>query len=323
MGGLNRTQISRLSSLLIPYYSYREYSPKINPRFSIWEVHLALSQIFRSDGEHFAASWEQQLSYQVSKRNPLGGEAYQALARAIRAFTLGQVDRAYQDYKTVKSIKCSTKMNEQALIGEIRCLRLKKDYESIGSLIDSYFEENISTRLALELEWELYCITASNEGDIEPMIRSVQKKGTHFQGVYILEAYLWALASSQRQWLARLPKLSTITRRKDLGVKDIPFFYKAVKCLLECQDSTVPFIIRIKSLGVIVKSTQDFVAIDRQMLFYVAAARWLAKSHSQTLAATVLGEYEGLSLKVSSGIHNDVLGLADDLIERQWYQFTG
>ena len=321
-GGLSDSQIKKMLGLAYSLLQIQGIQPETSTLgFLYGEIHMALSQIYRTNGDHFAAAWEQQVSHQVSKRSPPGGESYQSLAKAIRAFRLGQIDRAYSEYLSVESNNASPKNNERAMIGRIRCMRLKKNFEACKTLIDNLFEHhNISTKFALELEWELYCIHASQDANLEPMIKSIQKKGTHHQAVYIMEAFLWALAWPQRNWVERLPKMSTVARNKELGAKSNPFFLKAVSCLEDCQDSSIPFIIRIKALGNILKSSNEFLAIDRELLFYIASSRWLAKSHSKTLAATVLGEYEGLSAKITQGSSADVLNIAQDLMERSWFK---
>ncbi|SMF68747.1 hypothetical protein SAMN06296036_12460 [Pseudobacteriovorax antillogorgiicola] len=320
-GGLSQQQIKKMVTLAYSILQMQDIQPETSTLgFLYGELHMALSQIYRTSGEHFSGAWEQQVSHHVSKKNPPGGESYQALAKAIRAFRLGQVARAYREYLSVETAEISRSQKESAMIGRIRCLRLDQRFDEAKELItqiESGAER--STKFSRELTWEAFCIKASLEQDLEPMIQSVQRKGSHYQAVYIMEAYLWSLAWPQRQWLDRLPKMSTIARNKKLQAKDLGFFMKAVLCLEECLDSSIPLVIRIKALGQMLKDSNQFIAIDRELLFFIASARWLAKSHSPTLAAIVLGEYEGLSSKISRGACLDVLQVADDLLQRNWY----
>ena len=114
--------------------------------------------------------------------------------------------------------------------------------------------------------------------------------------------------------------MQTIARKKDLRPRDLGFFLTAVLEFEKCQDSVIPFVIRLKNLGGILGQTNKFVSIDRELLFYVAATRWLAKNHSHDLAEATLCEYQGLSLKLSNGKSQDTLNIASDLMERNWFR---
>ncbi len=206
-----------------------------------------------------------------------------------------------------------------ARIGRVRCWRLLQEYATCLHHIEIWSQKDSSERFINELHWERLCVTASCYQDLEPMILAVQRKGSHYQAVYVLESYLWAMSWPQRKWLDRLAKVSTVARNKTLRAKEVGFFLKAALCLEECSDSNIPLIVRIKALGNILKERNQFLAVDREMLFLVASSRWLAKSHSPTLAATVLGEYEGTSFKISRGKSNDSLNVASDLFSRSWY----
>jgi len=59
--------------------------------------------------------------------------------------------------------------------------------------------------------------------------------------------------------------------------------------------------------------------IETKLLCLAAAARWLARHHMFTLAVLVLDEYRASCLKLSDGTIQDCLGLAGDLLSRDWY----
>lgn len=319
-GGLNNQQIKKLVSLGYSILQMQNIQPETSILgFLYGELHMALSQIYRTNGDHFAATWEQQVSHQVSKKRPPGGESYQSLAKAIRAFRLGHIQRALEEYMTIVDGSLTRTQREMARIGRVRCWRLLKKYDECLHHVDLWSREDASGRFVNELHWERLCVTASSDQDLAPMMEAVQRKGSHYQAVYILESYFWAMSWPQRKWISRLAKVSTVARNKKLQAKDSGFFLKAALCLEECSDSNIPLVVRIKALGNILKESNQFLAIDREMLFFVASSRWLAKSHSPTLAATVLGEYEGASFKISRGQSNDSLNVAADLFSRSWY----
>ena len=58
------------------------------------------------------------------------------------------------------------------------------------------------------------------------------------------------------------------------------------------------------------------LVIDKELLTWAAAARWLARSKAHDFAILAINEYRALSLRLSNGECMDVLGVANDLMER-------
>jgi hypothetical protein len=321
-GGLQPSQIKKMTGRAYSLLQMQDIQPETSQLgFLYGEIHMALSQIHRKSGEHLTAAWEQQLSHHVAKKNPPGGDQYQALAKAIRAMRLGQISRALFEYTNADDPSLPDRQRQAAKLGRVRCLRLMGHFESARTMIAQYLrEDEHPDRYYLELMWEDMCVDASVGCNLGRMIQAVQRRGSHYQAVYLVEAHLWALAVPQRHWLKRLPKVATIARNKNLQAKDLGFFLKVMLQLEECYDSSIPLVVRLKSLGQIIHDGNQFIAIDRQLLFYIAAARWLARVHSPTLAAIMLGEYEGYSRQISHGRHRDIFLIADDLMDRPWYQ---
>ncbi|NRA63921.1 MAG: hypothetical protein HRU19_05525 [Pseudobacteriovorax sp.] len=320
-GGLLTAQIKKLASLGYHVLQIQGVQPETSQMgFLYGEIHMALSQIFRQEGQHRAASWQQDVCKQVAKRKPPGGAGYQTLAKAIRGMRLGQVSQAFLEYKHALTLNLNEGQKETALMGQLRSLRLLQRRDEANHLIQELkAQDSYSRKFRGELDWETVCLEAMFCENLEPMIHSVQKSNFHHQPVYLLEAYLWVCAWPQRKWLEKLPKIRSMIRKKDFDTKSYPFFVKANRYLEQCFDKDIPLIIRIKDLGSIFQDSSQFLAIDRELLYYVAASRWLAKSQSPTLASTILGEYEGLCLKITRGQSNDVFRIAGDLYERGWY----
>ena len=165
--------------------------------------------------------------------------------------------------------------------------------------------------------WELLCL-AAGAGDLGPMMASVQRGAPHHAAVYLAEAFLWAHSVRELSHVARLPKMQTLARKKELRPGELGFFLKAALQIESCYDQEVPYTLRLKALGPVLAGMAALVSIDRELLVQLAATRWLARQHATTLAATTLGEYQGTSLKLSLGSTGDVLGVAGDLLEKDW-----
>lgn len=319
--GLSQSQISRLINLAYTVLQIQGIQPETSSlSFLYGELHLALSQIYRLEGKNWTAAWEQQLSYMLSRRNPPGGEAFQLLSQGMCSLRLGHAVNAYAKFDLADNDTMSAGNLEKAKIGKIRALRLSGHYDKAKNFIRLVKLDNRFSKAGMrEIAWEQLCLEASITNDLTEIISSVQRKGQHYEAVYIVEAFLWARAVSKRHWCDRLPKMQTIARKKDLGARDLGFFLKAATAFEECNEKIIPFVTRLKKLGVLLEKTHLFSSIDRELLFYLAAARWLARNRLPTLATLALWEYKGLSLKLSDGRSADVLNLAKDLLQRPWF----
>ena len=288
--------------------------------FLYGEINLALSQIYRSDGQHFAAAWQQQLSQHLVKQKASQISSHQRLAAAIRVMRLGHLAKARDYFARANTGDLTAKQEEMAMINQLRCLRLLGRFDEHTKYRRNLIRrvDSSSASFQLELSWEFYCQKATATGELKAIINAVQKGGDHYHEAYLLESYLWAYASSERNLRSRLPRVSALPRRKELRISARSYSYRAVSCLESLHDTDIPLVLRLKELGGILANSQQFVAIERSWLFWIAAARWLAKSHAPELAAVVLQQYQGACLASSNGQSSDLLGLAGDLIARSW-----
>lgn len=320
-GGLTKSQKNRLKGLGFSILKLQGINPESTPLgFLYGDLHLALSQIARRDGEHWQALWEQQMSHR-SNSGPQGGGGFQALSQGLRSLRLGDAMGAYYQFEKAETIDGDRQFFSKARMGRIQCLRLSGLFEQAKSLLqETSTLDHLSEKANLELEWEGFCLTASQVGDLGPMMSAVKLRGSHHTAVYLLEAFFWTLASGQESWKGRLPKISTIARNKSLSPRRLPFFLKSALLLEEIQDTEIPLGFRLRDLGSILGDVNRFVALDRELLFLLAATRWLAKRKAFSMAASTLQRYEALGLQLSKGQTNDVLGISKDLEQRRWNQ---
>lgn len=320
-GGLASSQITKLINLAYSILQLQGIQPETSSLgFLYGELHLVVSQIDRISSHHWDAAWGQQLSFQLSRKNPSGGESFQAISKGIYALRMGHALRAVHEFEKADVRDNSIENFEKARIGRIRAYRLSGQYEASLSLISVTKKDSKAGKGVLEkLDWEEYCLEASKSGDLTNMMASVQRKGSHYKAKYIVEAFFWAHAVSKREWIKRLPKMTTIARKKELGANDLGFFFKAALQLEKCYDAQIPFVMRVKSVGQLLGHVDQFASIDMSLLFYLAVARWLARNRSPDLAAIALWEYRGLSHKLSDGVLEDILSLGSDLFVRDWF----
>lgn len=316
-GGLTAKDVARFRKLAYSILQVQGIQPESSTMaFLYGELHLALSQIHRRNGDHWMAAWEQQMSLTLSRREPPGGIGFQLVSQAIRTLRLGSAARALTDFTEAESDGALDSLNrERARLGRVRCLRLLGDHDAAANLAkESAAKAALRPATVLELGWEVICLDAQESGELTRMVAAVGPKGDHGQAVYLLEAIAWAYAMRGKQWIERLPKASTVARRRGVDARKLGFFLEAIEVVESCYDTDVPFAIRLDRLGAMLVRRQEVISVDRELLILAAAARWLWRAKQRELAATVLEEYRSLSLRLSNGANRDVLSLADDVL---------
>lgn len=319
-GGVSSSQIERLTTLaygVLRLHGVRSETSRVSVLYG--ELHLALCQIHRKHGRHWAASWEQHMAHYLSRVNPPGGAAFQALSLGLRAHRLGHMRRADSELLVAEQGPLEVSHLELARISRVRTLRLSARYDEAHVLITATLANPMTPRLASEVAWEKICLEAARQQDLAPMIKAVRKGGSHHSAVYMTEAYFWALCSHDSRWLERLPKMSTLGRNPKHEARSMGLFFEVAVKIEEIHNEDVPFVMRLKILGSLLENAATFSALDRELLLYLAATRWLARNRQYKLAATCLWEYKGSCLKLSDGVSSDVLGLAEDLLARPWF----
>lgn len=284
------------------------------------EFYTVLSQLSRSRGLHGQASWEFRIGGYMSRRAPPGGTGFVRLGGAIRALRLGQGELALAEFTGAEADLPAGIDRDRCRIGRIRALRLSGRHEEALALVrETLRDPQIEPNLGRECRWEEICLEVSRSGDLSGMILSVGRRGEHHRGVYLLEAWMWSLCSPERKWTGRLPKVSTMVRRKDAGLKADTLFLKGVMQLENCMNKDLPMIHHLNRISRTMREVGSFQSIDRELLYLLATGRWLARQRVAPFAAAVLGEYRGLCRKLSDGGSADVLGLAGDIYARSWF----
>ena len=170
-------------------------------------------------------------------------------------------------------------------------------------------DRQLSKPIRNELIWELTLLELLQSHDLNPMLKLIKKGSEHYRTSYIIEASLWALVMPSKQWLSRIPILENLKRRKDLQLeKSDPFFLMA-KTLQQCYDYDIPLVHRIRNLGQRLSEIRRLVNIDKEVLVWAAASRWLIRARCESLARLTLSEYRARSWTLSDGQSDDIFNL--------------
>jgi hypothetical protein len=168
------------------------------------------------------------------------------------------------------------------------------------------------------LLWEEACLDVSEFQSFSRMLDCVKSGSSHHSARYILEAIFWARTMVTRDAVSRLSKASSIARRFDLEGSES--FWKIADATENLLNQNIDLMIRTNLLGKRLANTIKLASINQEMLVYLAAARTLARVGAFQFASFCLSEYVSRSLKTSNGQDDDVLKLADDLMQRPWFK---
>ena len=247
-GGLTEQHVNKLSlmaTVILQTEGVKPITSKLS--FLYGELHLVLSQIHRKTGRLWIAAWEQQMARQMSGRSPVGGEAFMALAEAIRLLRLGHGLLAIREFLRAEASDLAPRSWMQARLGRIKALRLSGQSEAAIALTAATEKnDDLARAETLELSWERMWIDAVARNDLRDLVNAVRPRGSHHSHVYLLETFLASCMVANQEWLERLPSVQTMARNKQLKPQRLGFFYKAALQVERCYDYDVPFATRLR-----------------------------------------------------------------------------
>jgi hypothetical protein len=287
--------------------------------FLYGELHQVRSLIYRRDGDSWRSAWEQQTAEAVrpSGEPPQG---FDALALGNRALRKGHAALAFMKFGEALTLPLNEENRQLAQIGRVRSLRLSGRLdEALAASKNALNLPEISARTRLELEWESLTAHAALTGDQLPILTATRRGGPHYLTTYLIDAFLGFAALQNKEALARISKMRTIARHAELAPRQQGLAFDAALVIEECYDTEIPLALRLKRLGDILAEAPKLLSIDKELLLWAAATRWLVRIRSFRLALLALKEYESLSLRLSGGTTPDVLRTAGDLVAAPWY----
>lgn len=281
------------------------------------ELRLLRSQLHRKAGRSLQSTWEALTARTVSGRGQLEpGRA--ALAIALRASRRGETRIALPAFAEAEALAGDRQTRERAQLARIQLLRLAGRYQEAEDYAHFLARDTeLSSVALLELRWEHLCRQACLRGELLPLTLAASRGGTHRQSSYVIESTLWAKIDSSKELLERVPQVLSIRRSfPDLirrGAVNGRFYDVALR-LDHCYDQEIPLILRLDDLGAALAEAPQLPTLDKELLTWAAAARWLVRSKQTAHAEFVVAEYCALSRRVTLGESDDALGLLRDVI---------
>ena len=287
------------------------------------DIHRIRSNARYRSGDFWRSSWDLQIAVEVSGNSEAPGSVkhlFDLIAMGTRSMRLGHCLAAIEYFKSADSLGCVEDFFDIARSQRIKCLRLQNHFEEARELIEQTKGDSRTTqKLHLLVDWELKCHAASLKGDLSELVKSTRRAESHYAGPFILEAYLWMLASAGDRWQDQLPKISSLPRRQGLTLDKSDLSFQVISVIEDSQDASIPILSRLSQIESILDDLHRLDSIDIQLLCFVVICRWLADQSCFHLANLLLNEYMGASLKISNGRTRDALRIAEDLLSSKWF----
>jgi hypothetical protein len=312
-GGMEPRQIDTIYEIAISILNSQGIDPvKSKLRFLYAELYQARSHIYRDGGHHWDAAWKLGMSLRHASQDNELAKARQMLSSGIRYLRLGDCSKADEIFSNVEAMQQGSRQTARARIGRISACRFRRLHSECEALIaGAKLIPDIYESALLEIEWEDLCLRQTADKDLSNILAAVAAGGSHHKNVYFLEAYLWACASPNGIWRKQLPLLRSVVRKGNLKLHKCGFLYRAAVGLENCYDQNISFERRLHALGEVLSERHKLVKIEYEILLLACAIVWLRRNMVRSLSDLCKAEYRALSLRMSDGKNEDVLGLTE------------
>lgn len=314
-GGLTDKQEDDICELVSTLLKVQDIDPERSVLSGLYnEYHLVLGQLQRKRGDHWAAAWEQFLGNRFAIHHDSNAEVYQTLATANRLLRLGHRADAEAMFQTIDGTG-DDNTRFRARMGLILCRRLTGALADAKQLVDAAIPANTDFAPAwvLDLQWERLVCGMAETQDTTELLAATQKGQPHFEATYIVEAILLTLGMKKKTLMERLRPVHALRRDRSLGIKERWPLLVATELIQKAYDASIPLEVRLQDVGKALMLAKQVPAIDREMMVWVAAARWFYRMHMPEPLLICLGSYEALSMRLTNYAHRDALGFAGDM----------
>jgi len=310
-------QFTELAHNILRLNKIRPVASQIS--FLYGDLHATLSQIMRREGRQSESAWEQLMSNYLGAGDSSRGIYFFHSAQGFRALRLGYGHVAINKFRLVmNSTEADSALRVRAALGLMICARLNLDDELASNANTALLSLRLSEEESQEVAWEKLSFQAARNCNLDEMVTHVVRSKSTLPIVYQVEAKLWTLTTRDRKWIDRLPKVSSMLARPEVGVSARDAFYGWAKTFEQLLDSDIPFMERLRIAGDLWSDSDRIISLDKQILALACLGRWLARNRSYDFAALVLGKLRLLSVGISSGKNDDSSGLVSDLLAEPW-----
>ena len=311
-GGLAQKEIQDLSRLAFSTLNVVGVPETSAPNSFLYEdIHRAIAAIHRTEGDYWLSIWEHESAKRSSDFNNPHRMALLNLGTGIRWIRLGMLGKGIEIIGQSLKAGLDRDNDIRARINLAKALRLSGRSESAEDMIDKTLTEtDLSEDVRAELEWERLLLQSAKTRSVRPIADAIRSRGAFAKRPpYVLEGFFWLSASSEIKFREQLPGVTALTRiRRSVDQADELFAEHAL-CLTEVYDADIPLGARLQKLGTTLSQASQLLSLDRELLLWAAATRWLMRIRNSDLMAITLNRYQQLSASATGGAATDTLQL--------------
>ncbi len=262
------------------------------------ELYEILSQGYRIRGKEWSASWYHLMAERgFNPTDDVFEDGILALQESLRQ---RRVPCAFEQIYTLTDISSLARSGADLRLAIARALHLSGD--SLSALANI---NEVSTD-EFRFSWQKFRAQASLTGDLSFMFEALRKDLVSEE--IFLEAKLWSFAVARKDWLKQDPG-------KNRRGKSYSLLREFVEGLEVCYDPSVSLDKRLEILGDLGEKASQLELPEYELLFWSAACRFLYRTKQKAMLRFCISQLQKVSLVLSSGHSDDVLGLACDILD--------
>ena len=228
---------------------------------------------------------------------------------ANRNLRLGHAATAAEQTRIALDSPLEPSHREQCMVVRVQALWLSGNRAGAADALDQLENKSgLSLPTQKEARWQRMVLDLIASGDPKPMLKAIRSGERFHAAGYIIECCLWAFVLPSRRHLARLPSTAYLRRNSGMRAVKQGAFFRCAETLQQAYDVAIPLTTRIRMLEARLAERTRLVTIDKELLLWAGALRWLLRTHAEQTARFVQLEYEALCLRLSRGGSRDVLG---------------
>ncbi|MDQ3233021.1 MAG: hypothetical protein M3Q07_14480 [Pseudobdellovibrionaceae bacterium] len=288
---------------------------KVKPRKSqLGHVYRQVAEIlgyyYCQKGDLDTAIWEVSIGHTLAQGSSQKPGEISQFTYAHLALNSGSAMLSCSLFRQLKEGTNSKFWYQVALVGEIKSLRLASQRLPIPALLAELNAQLIHPRVKEHVEWENFI----NEPPADPdtWIRNLDEDSMRPSLAVRLALWLYAQAnpSAHLDTIKKLRKHRSFFKKLVLDQKTKTAI-RAWEVIDTLYDISIPFEVRLRHASSVMEMIGNMY-IDARCMTLVALHRWVMRNGQTHLSVMVEEEYRSISLRLSQGMHSDVLNLLEN-----------
>jgi predicted unusual protein kinase regulating ubiquinone biosynthesis (AarF/ABC1/UbiB family) len=291
-------QLHATAARILEKHAVNPRSSRLSRLFGELEANAASLAAQRS--QRWTAAWASRIA-----REEAGVEIERELFSVVELeLMLGHREEAVR-LLIAAELACRSSSRPMLRLAHAKVLRLSGDRSGARRIVDALLTEEAGDP---EVRWEAAVLDTVECHDLEPQVKLTRLRKEDRRPDRLLDLFLWAHATRKKAWLDVVPRASSL-HRTDGRVLDQATL-QCAEAIERCYHARASPVARLNALGRALEHVDRVTHPERRMLIWAAAARWLLRVKRRSTAELCAAQYRALSIALTKGASDDVMGLA-------------